>query len=105
VLSKREKNRLLVFERKVLRTIYGPHIVDGLYKRRYNLELDSPYDVIVVVKNNRLRYAGHMLRVAEVLRQRALYKAVPDGRRNQGRPKSRCVDGVSSDSRALGAYD
>jgi hypothetical protein len=31
--------RLLVFERKVLRTIYGPNIVDGVYKSRYNFEL------------------------------------------------------------------
>jgi hypothetical protein len=31
VLTIREENRLLVFERKVLRTIYGPKIVDGVY--------------------------------------------------------------------------
>jgi hypothetical protein len=29
--TKREENRLLVFERKVLRTIYGLKIVDGVY--------------------------------------------------------------------------
>jgi hypothetical protein len=47
-----KKNRLLVFERKVLRTIYGPKIEDGVYRSRYNLELDSP-NVIGVVKNKK----------------------------------------------------
>jgi hypothetical protein len=44
VLTKREKNKLLVFERKVLRTIYGPKIENGVYKRRYNHEFDKEFD-------------------------------------------------------------
>jgi hypothetical protein len=32
VLTKREENQLLVFERKVLRTIYGPKIVNSVYR-------------------------------------------------------------------------
>jgi hypothetical protein len=40
VLTKREVNQLLVFERKVLRTICGPKIENGVYKRRYDYELD-----------------------------------------------------------------
>jgi hypothetical protein len=41
VLTKREENSLLVFERKVLRTICGPKIENGVYRRRYNHELKS----------------------------------------------------------------
>jgi hypothetical protein len=40
VLTKRKENQLLVFERKVLRTICGPKIKHGIYRRRYNHELD-----------------------------------------------------------------
>jgi hypothetical protein len=40
VLTKREENQLLVFERKVLRTICGPKIENGVYRRRYNYELE-----------------------------------------------------------------
>jgi hypothetical protein len=36
VLTKREKNRLLAFESKVLRTIYSPKVVNGVYRCRYN---------------------------------------------------------------------
>jgi hypothetical protein len=58
-----------------------------MYKSRYNFELDREFNspnVIGVVKSNRMRYAGHMIRGAE-----ALYRAVPKGTRNQERLKSR----------------
>jgi hypothetical protein len=39
VLTKKEQNQFHVFERKVLRTICGPKIENGVYRRRYNHEL------------------------------------------------------------------
>jgi hypothetical protein len=56
-------------------------------------------------KTNRLRYAGHVIRRPEDLPQKAICRAKPNGRRNQGRPKSRCVAGVNSGSLALGVRD
>jgi hypothetical protein len=87
-LTKREENQ----ERKVLRTICGPKIENGVYRRRYNHKLEREFDspnVLNVTKTSRLRYAGHMIRSPEDLPQKALYRAKPIGRRNQGRPKSR----------------
>jgi hypothetical protein len=75
VLTNKEANRLLVFERKFLRRIHCPKIVDGGYRSRYNFELDRLFNspnVIDVVKNNRLRYAGQMIRGSEDLPQRAV---------------------------------
>jgi hypothetical protein len=92
VLTKREENQLLVFERKVLRTICGLKIGNGVYRRRYNHELDKEFDspnALTVTKTSRLRYAGHIIRRPEDLPQKALFRAKPTGRRNQGRPKSR----------------
>ena len=103
VLTQRKENQLLLFDRKVLRTICSPII-----RRRYNFELEREFDspkVINVVKTNRLRYAGHMIRRPEDLPQKAIFIARPQGTRRQGRPRSRWADGVSSDSRALGAPD
>jgi hypothetical protein len=68
---------LLVFERKILCTMYGLKIVDGVYRSRYNFELDREFNsqnFISLVKSNRLRYAGHMKRSAEDLPQRTLYR-------------------------------
>jgi hypothetical protein len=93
VLTKKEENRLLVFEKKVLRTIYGSKIEDGVHRSRYNFELDKEFNspnVICVVKSNRLRYAAaHDKRCRRPVIQRVLYTAMPEGRRNQRRPKSR----------------
>jgi hypothetical protein len=94
---------LLVFERNC-----GPKIENGVYRRRYNHELDKEFDnpnTLNITKTSRLRYAGHMIRRTEDLPQKALFRAKPIGRRNQGRPKSRWADGLNSDSLALGIRD
>jgi hypothetical protein len=78
VLTNREENQLLVFERKV-RTICSPKIENGVYRKSPN--------ALNVTKTSRLRYAGHMARIPEDHPQKALFRAKPNGRRNQGRPK------------------
>jgi hypothetical protein len=108
VLTKREENQLLVFERKVLRTICGPKIENDVYRRRYNHELDKQFNspnALNVSKTSRLRYAGHMIRRPKDLPQKALFRAKPIGRRNQGRPKFKWADGVNSDNLSLGVRD
>jgi hypothetical protein len=107
VLTKREENHLLVFERKVFRTICGPKI-GNVYRRRYNHELEREFDTpntLNDTKTSKLRYAGHMIRRPEDLPKKALFRAKPNGSRNQGRPKSRWADGVNSDSLGLGVRD
>jgi hypothetical protein len=90
VLTKREDNQLLFYRRR------GNHELDK--------EFDSPH-ALNVTKTSRLHYAGHMIRRPEDLQQKALFRAKPNGRRNQGRPKSKWADGVNSDSLALGVRD
>jgi hypothetical protein len=103
VLTKREENQLLVFERKVLRTICGPKIENGVYRRKYNHEFDKELNSpnALNVKQT-LRYADHMIRRIEDLPQKALFRAKPNRRRNKGRPKSRRADGVQRESSPRG---
>jgi hypothetical protein len=57
VLTKREENQLLVFKRKFLRTKCGPKIENGVYKRRYNHELDKEFgspNALNVTKSNKI---------------------------------------------------
>jgi hypothetical protein len=78
--------------------------VEPFYRKRYNHELEREFDgsnTLNVTKTSRLRYAGHMIRRPEDLPQRVK----PNGRRNQGRLKSRWADGVNSDSLVLGVRD
>jgi hypothetical protein len=67
-------------------------------KRRYNNELDKEFDspnALNVTKTSRLHYAGQMIRKSEDLSQKAHYRAKPNERRNQGKPKFRWADGVT----------
>jgi hypothetical protein len=52
----------------------------GVYRRRYNFEIQREFDspcVINIVKTNRLRYTGHMIRRPEDLPQKAIFIARP----------------------------
>jgi hypothetical protein len=49
MLTKREENQLLVFERKVLRTICGPKLENGVYRRSYNFELQREFEKPCVI--------------------------------------------------------
>jgi hypothetical protein len=91
VLTKREENQLLIFDRNVLRTICGPKIENGVYRRRYNHKLDKEFDSPIapnVTKTNRLRFAGHMIRKPEDLPQKALF----EGFGSEWKDKSRNSD-------------
>ncbi|CAK1591299.1 unnamed protein product [Parnassius mnemosyne] len=68
VLSKKDENSLLVFERKILRRIFGAVMENERWRTRYNHELYQMYDepnVIKTIKIGRLRWAGHVLRMDE----------------------------------------
>jgi hypothetical protein len=77
LLTKRVENQpLLVFESKVFRTICDLKIEIGVYRRRYNHELDKEFDspnALNVTKTIRLRYVCHMIRRPEDLSHKKLY--------------------------------
>ena len=101
---KKDESLLLSFERKVLRTIFGAKLENGIYRRRYNFELEREYgepNIIAIVKCNRLRWAGHLVRMDPNRAPRKLFENDPEGRRGVGRPKTRWIDGVQADLRAL----
>jgi hypothetical protein len=65
-----------VFENRVLRRIFGPKWdeVMGEWRKLHNEELHNLYsspDIIKQVKSRRMRWAGHVARMAE---ERKVYK-------------------------------
>jgi len=61
VLSKADELHLGVFERKILRRIYGPICEGTTWRSRYNKELYHLYDetdLVTTVRITRLRWAG-----------------------------------------------
>jgi hypothetical protein len=59
-------------------------------------------DIVTYIKINRLRWAGHVIRLEEQSTARRVLTAVGEGRRQSGRPKLRWEDGVMDDARKLG---
>jgi hypothetical protein len=105
VLSKSDKNILKVFERKILRATFGPTNEKLEWRIKYNYELYTLYkesNTLTYIKINRLRWAGHVIRLEEQNPATRVLVAVVEGRRQRGRPKPRWEDAVKEDARKLG---
>jgi hypothetical protein len=95
-----------VFERRILRTIFGPKKEGDLFKCRSNEEVYQLFretDIVKRIKVNRLRWAGHVIRRPV---DAPLYKVFKsdfvDGKRSRGRPKNSWREAVDRDSITLG---
>ena len=105
VLKESDKQKLLVFERKILRRIYGPiKEIDGTWRLRRNNELYKiirNQNIINFIQAQRLRWFGHVHRLPEERFVKRIYKWKPFGTRAQGRPKSRWEDDVVEDLKVM----
>jgi hypothetical protein len=105
VLSKVDETRLGVFERKILRRIYGPHCKGATWRSRYNEELYRLYNeigLVTAIRISRLRWAGHIVRMEDNLPCKKITLDKLEGRRRVGRPNLRWMDGVMRDAERLG---
>ena len=105
VLSKADELRLGIFERKILRIIYGPICEGAIWRSRYNEELYRLYDetnLVTTIRITRLRWAGHIVRMQDNLQCKKITLDKPEGRRRVGRPKLRWMEGVVKDAERLG---
>ena len=113
VLSKADELRLGVFERKILRIIYGPVCEGAAWRARYNEELYHLYDetdlvttirvtrdetdlvttiritrdetdLLTTIRITRLRWAGQMVRKQDNLPCKKITSDKPEGRRRVG---------------------
>jgi hypothetical protein len=98
----REEHRLRVFENRVLRRLFGPKWEeDGSWRKLHNDELHDLYsspNIVRVIKSRRLRWAGHVARMAE---GRSLLVGRPECKRPLGRPRRRWEDNIKLDLREI----
>jgi hypothetical protein len=93
-----------VFERKILRRIYGPIKDTDQWRCRFNKEL---YDLFkepslsVLIRIARLRWAGHVARMDENCMPRRLLCVQPEKLRKVGRPRARRRDEMGKDASML----
>ena len=104
-LSASDANKLRIFERKVVRRIYGGISADGsTWRRRTNAEIEElllKEDIVRYVKSQRLRWIGHVERMARHRTPNTIYRATMEGRRCKGRPGNRWKDEVTEDLRKM----
>jgi hypothetical protein len=100
-LSRLDERLLSIFERRILRYIFGPVEESGTWRRRYNHELYKLFngpDIIGYIKAKRLEWAGHLICTGENKTIKKIFNTNPEGTRKVGRPKLRwegcvCVSG------------
>ena len=106
-LTWREERRLMVFENRVLRRIFGPRMdeVTGEWRRLHNEELNDLYsspNIVRAIKSRRMGWAGHVARMGS---RRGVYWVLvgkPVGKRALERPRHRCVGNIQMDVQEVG---
>ena len=109
---------LEVFERRVLRTIFGGVRENGVWRRRMNHELMQLYgkpSIRKVAKAGRARWAGHVARMPDKpdVRQpnrkinpvKLVLNSNPSGLRRPGRQPARWLEQVEQDLESVGVSD
>jgi hypothetical protein len=67
-MAKKEEQALLIFERKIIRRIYGPKYENGEGKSRTNRELEEMNkggNIVKWIKGQRISWPGHLQRMEE----------------------------------------
>jgi hypothetical protein len=104
-LSKIDERLLSVFERRILRCIFGAVQENGVWRKRYNHELYELFnepDIVKYIKINRLDWAGHVMCMDNNRTVNKVYDTKPIGIRKIGRPKLRWEDDVIQDTKTSG---
>ncbi|XP_058460229.1 uncharacterized protein LOC131435938 [Malaya genurostris] len=103
-----DQRALGVFERKVLRTIFGGvRMEDGTWRRRMNHELHQLLGgptLVQTAKVGRLRWAGHVVRMSENNPVKMILYNDPTGIRRRGAQRARWIDQIEDDLRTLRSY-
>jgi hypothetical protein len=90
VLTASDENRLNIFERKILRKIYGPtQNPDGSWTIKTNQELRHKMkqeDTVKFIKSQRLRWVGHVMRMEKTRTTRKITEWTPYKTRPVWRP-------------------
>jgi len=92
--------KLLVFERKILRRIFVPMKENQIWRIKTNKELDKlikQKNVVNCIKAQRLSWFGHVQKMPDTRILKKIFKWNPLTKKSQGRPKYRREDNVKQD--------
>jgi hypothetical protein len=96
-----------VFENRVPKRIFGPKrdgVIEGWRNLHYE-ELHNLYgssSIISLIKSRRMRWAGHVARLAEKRNACGILVGRPEGKKPLGRPRRSWKDNIRMDLREIG---
>ena len=98
--------QLRIFERKILRKIFGPlQDENGIWRIRkiHELnELKGNSDTVGFIKSRRMVWIRHVMRMDGGRMPRRILEWKPLGRRIRGRPRKRWIEDVEEDIQTMG---
>ena len=98
-------NKLMNFERKITRKIFGPtRTDDGYWRIKTNQEINDILigkNIIGFIKKQRLNWLGHVEGMAEDNIVQKIKRWKPMSKRPIGRPKTRWEDDVLEDIKSI----
>jgi len=105
-LTSRYEQQLRIFERKIIRKIFGPVQDDnGFWRIRKNHELNELIgnaDIVRFIKSRRIAWLGHVMRMDGMRMPRRILEWKPMGRRIRGRPRKRWIEDAEEDIQTMG---
>ena len=106
-LTLREERRLWVFEKRVLRRLFGlkRDEVTGEWGKLHNEELRYLYslpNIMRVVKSRTMRWARHVARMEEGRGVHSVLMGKPEGKRPLGRPRRQWENNIMMDLQEVG---
>ena len=103
--TKKEKQALIIFERKIFRRIYGPKYENGEWKSRTIRELEEMNkgkNIVKWIKGQMIRWLGHLERMEEDRMPKKIFTQELERTRRRGRPRKRWKEEVEIDLQVLG---
>jgi hypothetical protein len=81
------EKKLMTWERKILRNIYGPTEENGQWRIKTNAELIIKYkaqDIVNVIKIHTLGWLGHIVRMNETRYVKKIFEGKLEGQKGRG---------------------
>jgi hypothetical protein len=103
-ISNANERLLSLFERKMLRCIFGAKQEKEIWRKRYKYELYEIFNdsnIVNYIKVKRLAWAGHLMGMNDNRTINKIFNTKVDGARRVGSPNMRWEDGVVQDMRIL----
>jgi hypothetical protein len=105
-LTSRDQQNLKIFERRILRKIFGPVQNEdrswGIIMNYELSELVKNADIVRFIKSGRIAWLCHVMRMDEKRTPKRILEWKPIGRRIRGRPRKRWIEDIEDDIQIMG---